>query len=80
MNQGDMKTKCYAYRFTARRAGSKWSPRNVELAQQLIHEGRMTTAGLEAFEQRVGYDEDLLEAIKSDSIPLQPEIENRLRQ
>ena len=71
--------KRYAYRFTPRRAGSKWSPRNVELAQQLIHEGRMTTAGLEAFEHRVSYDQDLLRAIESDGIPLQPEIENRLK-
>ncbi len=35
----------YAIRFTPRRPGSTWSPRNREIARRLIAEGRMTAAG-----------------------------------
>lgn len=36
----------YAIRFVPRRAGSHWSPKNREMARQIIAAGRMTAAGL----------------------------------
>ena len=39
-------------RITPRRPGSTWSARNVARAEALIAEGRMTPAGLAAFEAR----------------------------
>ncbi len=36
----------YAIRYIRRRPGSNWSPRNRELARQLIADGRMTEAGM----------------------------------
>jgi len=41
----------YRQRFTPRRKRSGWSKRNVELAERLIGEGRMTPAGNAAVEQ-----------------------------
>jgi uncharacterized protein YdeI (YjbR/CyaY-like superfamily) len=42
----------YAIRFTPRRARSIWSSVNMARAQELIREGLMQPAGLEAFEAR----------------------------
>jgi uncharacterized protein YdeI (YjbR/CyaY-like superfamily) len=42
----------YTIRFTPRRARSIWSAVNVRRARELIAEGRMTPAGLAAFEAR----------------------------
>lgn len=42
----------YANRFTPRRRGSVWSTVNIRRAEALIREGRMTAAGLAAFEAR----------------------------
>lgn len=39
-------------RFTPRRRGSTWSTTNVRRVQELISEGRMTPAGLAAFQAR----------------------------
>lgn len=39
-------------RFTPRKPGSNWSRVNVALVEKLIAEGRMTAAGLTAFEKR----------------------------
>jgi uncharacterized protein YdeI (YjbR/CyaY-like superfamily) len=47
----------YAYRFSPRKPKSKWSPRNTKLAKKMIEEKKMTPAGLAAFKQRTGYDE-----------------------
>jgi uncharacterized protein YdeI (YjbR/CyaY-like superfamily) len=41
----------YRQRFTPRRPRSAWSKRNVGIAERLIGEGRMTTAGTAAIEQ-----------------------------
>ena len=51
----------YAHRFTPRKAKSKWSPLNIQLAENLISEGKMTGAGLAAYENRIAYDKDFLE-------------------
>ena len=40
----------YRQRFTPRREASAWSKRNVELAEELIRQGRMQPAGLAAVE------------------------------
>lgn len=48
----------YAYRFTPRRAKSRWSELNVELAGKMINEGRMAPAGIAAFQRRESYDAD----------------------
>jgi uncharacterized protein YdeI (YjbR/CyaY-like superfamily) len=42
----------YANRLTPRRKGSNWSAINVKRVRELIAEGRMTPAGLVAFEAR----------------------------
>lgn len=42
----------YQIRFTPRRKGSIWSAVNIRRAEALIEEGRMTAAGLAAFERR----------------------------
>ena len=69
----------YAYRFTPRKSGSKWSPLNIKLAKKMIEEGKMTRAGLAAFNQRIGYDEEILKAKDSKEIPLTPEMEQSLK-
>ena len=38
----------YAIRFVPRRPGSNWSPTNREIASRLLHEKRMTAAGIGA--------------------------------
>jgi uncharacterized protein YdeI (YjbR/CyaY-like superfamily) len=40
----------YRQRFTPRNPRSSWSPLNIERAQRMIAEGKMTPAGLRAFE------------------------------
>jgi uncharacterized protein YdeI (YjbR/CyaY-like superfamily) len=42
----------YTIRFTRRKPGSIWSTRNVAHVDELIREGRMTAAGLAAYEAR----------------------------
>ncbi len=42
----------YQIRFTPRRRGSTWSAVNLEKAQELIQAGRMTAAGMRAFDLR----------------------------
>jgi uncharacterized protein YdeI (YjbR/CyaY-like superfamily) len=45
----------YKIRFTPRKARSNWSTVNLARAQELIRTGRMTPAGLRAYEARVPY-------------------------
>ncbi|MCU7918712.1 MAG: YdeI/OmpD-associated family protein [Candidatus Thiodiazotropha sp. (ex Epidulcina cf. delphinae)] len=69
----------YAYRFTPRRNASKWSPLNIKLAKKMIDEGRMSEAGLAAFNRRVTYDKETLRSRHADEAVLKPEIENHLK-
>ena len=69
----------YTHRFTPRRARSRWSPLNIKLAKKMIKEGKMTQAGLEAFNQRVSYDDDITMPRNAREIPLTPELEKALR-
>lgn len=69
----------YAHRFTPRKANSRWSPQNISLAEEMIELGRMSDAGLEAFRQRVSYDEAQLALIKTSEIALSDDIESALK-
>lgn len=69
----------YANRFTPRKSGSRWSPTNIQLAEKMIKEGKMTPTGRAAFDQRIPYDEEILEARAAQEILLTTEIENKLR-
>jgi len=69
----------YAYRFTPRKAGSKWSPLNISRAENMIARGKMTPAGLAAFEQRRTYDEKFLEMRAAETIVPSPELEKALK-
>ena len=68
----------YTLRFTPRRKGSRWSAVNVRRVPELAAEGRMTPAGLAAFDARgaanaVGYSYERRDAA------LPPEYEDVLR-
>jgi len=65
----------YAHRFTPRKPTSKWSPKNIRLAQELIDSGEMTAAGMTAFEQRLSYEKGLQKMLDAKEIPLNPETE-----
>lgn len=69
----------YTHRFTPRRQNSKWSPLNIEYAQELIEAGLMTAAGLTAYEQRKAYDQDFLRRRAEEEPALTPEMEQSLR-
>jgi uncharacterized protein YdeI (YjbR/CyaY-like superfamily) len=69
----------YCHRFSPRRNGSRWSPRNIELAEKLIREGRMTTAGLACFERRREYGEAWQREREQLSLQLAPKLERALR-
>jgi len=69
----------YAHRFTPRKKNSQWSPLNIRLAEKMIAEGKMTPAGLAAFERRKAYAGSFLAARQSDEVALPPSIEKALR-
>ena len=69
----------YAYRFTPRKKKSKWSPLNIEIARRMAEAGKMTEAGLDAYNQRELYDEKFLEIRTSGEPVLPPEMEAVLR-
>ena len=68
----------YDHRFTPRKAKSKWSPLNIRLAEKLIDEGKMTGAGLAAFENRVAYDDEFLDKRNQAAPPEPREFTNAL--
>ena len=70
----------YAYRFTPRRSGSKWSPLNIKLANKMIEEGKMAEAGMTAFNQKIEYDEEILKGRDAQDMSLTPEMETALRE
>ena len=61
----------YAYRFTPRKSGSRWSALNIRRAESLIAKGLMTRAGQQAFDRRI--------ARVAAELKLTPEIERRLQ-
>ena len=69
----------YTNRFTPRRAGSKWSVFNIKLASRLIDEGKMTEAGLRAFNLRVEQDKQILDIRKAKEVRLPLELEKEIK-
>ena len=69
----------YMHRFTPRRANSRWSPTNIELARKLIASGEMTDAGLAAFNNRRVYDDGVEQAKRAQPVELAPEFEKALK-
>jgi uncharacterized protein YdeI (YjbR/CyaY-like superfamily) len=71
--------KAYTIRFTPRQARSTWSAVNVRRARELIAEGRMTPAGLAAFEAR-GDDRTAIYSYEQRrAATLDPDEEQRFR-
>lgn len=70
----------YACRFTPRRKRSKWSAFNLKLVEKLINEGRMTGAGMKAFNKSKSHSSEILEARNSREIRLLPELEASLNE
>ena len=46
---------CFAQRFTPRRPRSSWNETNIQRAERLIAEGKMTPTGLAAFNSKEGF-------------------------
>ncbi len=69
----------YTHRFTPRKANSKWSPINIDIAKRMIKSGMMTAAGQIAYDNRKEYEEDFLKIRSSDSDKLPPDLEELLK-
>ena len=69
----------YSIRFTPRRARSVWSAVNITRAGELIEGGRMTPAGLAAFEARDEARSAIYSYEQRHRAALEPEQEQRLR-
>lgn len=69
----------YSFRFTPRKPRSRWSPRNIEMAQELIAKKKMAPAGLAAFERRREYAPETLERIAEPEPSLSPALEKAIR-
>jgi uncharacterized protein YdeI (YjbR/CyaY-like superfamily) len=69
----------YIHRFTPRKKASRWSPRNMEIAEAMIAAGRMQPAGLAAYRRRIAYEDVFLAARAQPEPHLVPEIEEELR-
>ncbi len=66
-------------RWTPRRPASTWSTVNVGLVERLVAEGRMTAAGLAAYERRRPDREGIYSYEQDGEAVLPPELEARLR-
>ncbi len=69
----------YTYRFSPRKEKSRWSPANIQLAEQLIEEKRMAKTGLTAFERKLHYKEEILKVRNSKILNIPLEIEKALK-
>jgi uncharacterized protein YdeI (YjbR/CyaY-like superfamily) len=69
----------YSIRFTPRAARSTWSAVNVAKVDGLIREGRMTPAGLTAFERRDPARTAIYSHEQRDAAKLDPAMERRFR-
>jgi uncharacterized protein YdeI (YjbR/CyaY-like superfamily) len=69
----------YTIRFTPRQKRSTWSAVNIKRAKELIEEGRMTPAGLAAFEARADERSAIYAYEQRQSAQLEPEQEQRFR-
>jgi uncharacterized protein YdeI (YjbR/CyaY-like superfamily) len=71
--------ECYSIRFTPRRPRSIWSAVNIKRAGELIEQGRMTPAGLAAFEARDDDRSAIYSYEQRHHAALEPEQERRFR-
>ena len=69
----------YTIRFTPRRRRSIWSAVNIKRARELIEEGRMTPAGLAAFEARSDERSAIYSHEQRHAPQLEPEQERRFK-
>ena len=69
----------YSIRFSPRSARSTWSAVNIRRARALIDEGRMTPAGLAAFEARADERSAVYSYEQREAAELDAEQEERLR-
>jgi uncharacterized protein YdeI (YjbR/CyaY-like superfamily) len=69
----------YTIRFTPRKPRSNWSSLNVRHVEELIREGRMTPAGLAAYEARTPERTGVYAFEQRHAARLEPEQEERLR-
>ena len=67
-------------RWTPRRPNSNWSKVNLALVDKLIAEGRMTPAGLAAYESRRPEKQGIYSYEQDGEPAFPPELERRLRQ
>lgn len=69
----------YSIRFTPRRSRSIWSAVNIKRADELIEFGRMTPAGLAAFEARTDDRSAVYSHEQRRAAKLEPEQEQRFK-
>jgi uncharacterized protein YdeI (YjbR/CyaY-like superfamily) len=69
----------YTIRFTPRKPRSNWSSLNVRHVEELIREGRMTPAGLAAYEARTPERTGVYAFEQRHAARLEPEQEEQLR-
>ena len=64
----------YTYRFTPRKKNSRWSPRNIAIAEEMIRTKKMAAAGKDAFEVRSEYEVQFNEMRASNAVELPEDI------
>ena len=69
----------YTHRFSPRRVKSRWTPLNIKRARSMIEQNRMTPAGLDAFEQRLEYEDEFNELRGKKELPVPANIESALK-
>jgi len=69
----------YTHRFTLRKAKSKWSSRNITIAQRMIKENKMTPFGLAIFHRRKEYKASLNDLDANHQMRLTTAIEQELK-
>jgi uncharacterized protein YdeI (YjbR/CyaY-like superfamily) len=69
----------YSIRFTPRKPRSTWSAVNIRRVGELVEEGRMTAAGLAAFERRTEDRSRIYSHERREDAKLEPEQEARFR-
>ena len=71
--------EAYTIRFTPRKAKSTWSAVNIKRAGELIEMGRMTPAGLRAFQAREESNSRIYSYENRHKLVLDPALEERFR-
>ena len=69
----------YVQWFTPRRHGSRWSELNMSRARKLIQEGRMSPAGLQAYEEIIKRPELIYDMEKETSLIVPDDLINALK-